>query len=73
MDIEDKTTLKNKLLSQIVKVNGLYYCPYCPKWSNSRSLILQHLSRIKPCNFEKEKEKNKNFQYLKGSFKIIFD
>jgi hypothetical protein len=64
--------LKKKLLSQIKRENGLYFCPYCPKWSNSRSLILQHLSRVKPCSINKMKLNDNNFKLEKGRFIISF-
>lgn len=70
---EEDLTLKKKLLSQIKRENGLYFCPYCPKWSNSRSLILQHLSRVKPCSINKISVSENNFKIEKGKFMVSFD
>jgi hypothetical protein len=72
-DLECQQTLKKKLLSQIKRENGLYFCPYCPKWSNSRSLILQHLSRVKPCSINKITISENNFKIEKGKFMISFN
>lgn len=52
----DILEIKKALLSCIKKKDDFFFCPCeCGKKSRSRSVILQHLSRIKTC---KNKKKN---------------
>jgi hypothetical protein len=56
--MEDIFNYKELIYNSLTKKQGYYWCPFeCGTKNKSKSCIIQHISRIKPCSKLAEKPK----------------